>query len=147
MPNTLISGPAGAGKTEAARRMLQESTAPMVAADFQSPCLLALTLLERDPETGRYPQRLESQSSWLIPLTEAIRQTVITFSEERGIGVVATNSDGSPARRSYLLSRLGIGATERIIDPGIDVVHRRLSIAGQLSRQCRDAAGRWYERL
>ena len=146
MPNLLISGPAGAGKTQEARRMLQESTAPMVAADFQA-ILVALTLAERDPETGRYPQRLESQASWLLPMVEAIRQTVISLSQERQLDVVATNSDGDAARRAFLLSRLGTGARERVIDPGIDVVHRRLSIAGQLSRQCQDAAGRWYERL
>ena len=98
-------------------------------------------LLERDPETGRYPQRLESQSSWLLPMVEAIRQTVITLAQERQLDVVATNSDGDAARRAFLLSRLGTGAAERVIDPGIDVVHRRLSISGRLSGQCRDAAG------
>ena len=146
MPNTLISGPAGAGKSQEARRLLDAATAPMVAADFQA-LLVALTLLERDPETGRYPPRRESQASWLLPLVEAIRQTVITLAGEREIDLVVTNSDGDAERRAFLLSRLGTGATERILDPGIDVVHRRLSIAGQLSRQCRDAAGRWYERL
>ena len=66
----------------------------MVAADFQA-LLVALLLLERDPETGRYPARLDSQAAWLLPMVEAIRQTVITFAQEREIDVVATNSDGS----------------------------------------------------
>ena len=77
MPNLLLSGPAGAGKSEAARRLLAESTGPLVAADFQA-LLVALLLLERDPETGRYPERLASQAAWMLPLTEALRQTIIT---------------------------------------------------------------------
>ena len=134
------------GKTQEAQRLLRAATAPMVAADFQA-LLVALTLLERDPSTGRYPPRLESQASWLLPLTEAIRQTVITFAQERGIDVVATNSDGSPARRAYLLSRLGVGATERILNPGYDVVTQRLSNPdGTLSDQCAEARGRWFDR-
>ena len=43
----------------------------MVAADFQT-ILAALTLLERQPD-GRYPQRRESQASWLLPLTEYVQ--------------------------------------------------------------------------
>ena len=60
MPNTLISGPAGAGKTAEARRLLEASTEPMVAADFQT-ILAALTLLERGSD-GRFPPRRESQA-------------------------------------------------------------------------------------
>ena len=75
MANLLISGPAGAGKTQAARRLLEASTEPTVAADFQS-ILAALTLLERGPD-GRFPQRQESQASWLLPLTEYLRMAII----------------------------------------------------------------------
>ena len=50
---------------------------------------------------------------------------------QRGVGqrggVVTTNSDGSPARRAFLLSRLGPGSVETILDPGIDVVTQRLA--------------------
>ena len=117
----------------------------MVSADFQS-ILAALTLLERGPD-GRFPPRRESQASWLLPLTEYVRQTIIGAAQERGVEVVATNSDGSPERRALLLSRLGPGATETIIDPGIQVVTERLSVDGTLSDQCREAIQRWHGRI
>ena len=145
MQNVLLTGPAGAGKTQEARAMLRAAAGPMVAADFQS-ILVALTLLERLP-SGRYAERVESQASWLLPMTEAVRQTVITFATERDIGLVATSSDGSPARRGYLLSRLGAGARELVVDPGIDVVTARLSGPdGVLSEQCSQAIQRFYGR-
>ena len=145
MPNVLLSGPAGAGKTQEARRLLEAASGPMVAADFQT-ILAALLLLERLPN-GRYPERRESQAAWLLPLTEAVRQTVVTFAGERGIDVVLTSSDGSPARRAYLLSRLGPSSREMILDPGFDVVTSRLSNPdGTMSEQCVEARDRWYSR-
>ena len=141
----LISGPAGSGKTEEARRLLAMSTEPMVAADFQS--LLSSLLLQERLANGRYPRRLDSQASWLLPLTEYLRMAVIGAAAARGIGVITTNSDGSPERRALLLSRLGPGATERILDPGIDVVTRRLSNPdGTIDEQCVEAMGRFYNR-
>ena len=143
MANILLSGPAGAGKSQAARRLLDAAAGPMVAADFQS-LLAALTLLERLPN-GRYPERNPRDAAWLLPLTEAMRQTVITIATDREIDVVATNSDGSPERRGFLLSRLGPGATERVIDPGINVVTDRLAGPdGVLSEDCGKAIIRWY---
>ena len=138
----LLTGPAGSGKTAEARRLLEASTEPMVAADFQT-LLAALTLLERQ-EDGRYPPRRESQASWLLPLTEYLRQAIIGAAQDRGVDVVTTNSSGSPERRALLLSRLGPGAVERIIDPGLDVVTQRLSVDGVLSEQCREAIQRYY---
>ena len=144
MPNLLISGPAGAGKTEEARRLLATSSEPRVAADFQS-ILAAIMLLERNTD-GRYPQRLASQASWLLPLVEYVRQTIISAAQERDVDVITTNSDGSPERRALLLSRLGPGATERVIDPGLAVVRDRLSDdGGELTEQCQSAIGRWFK--
>ena len=145
MPNLLISGPAGAGKTEEARRLLATSSEPMVAADFQT--LLAALLLQERLPNGRYPQRLDSQASWLLPLTEYLRMATIGAAVGRGISVITTNSDGSPERRALLLSRLGPGAVERIIDPGLSVVTERLSNPdGSISEQCVEARDRWYNR-
>ena len=112
MPNVLISGPAGGGKSQTARDLLREATEPTVQADFQS-IVVALLALVRLPD-GRYPVRPD----FVLPLAEYVRQAVITGATQRGLSVVATNSDGDPARRRALLDRLGPGATERIVDLG-----------------------------
>ena len=63
--------------------------------------------------------------------------------------MIATNSDGDPDRRVFLLGQLGPGAAERIVDPGRAVVAARLSDpeTGELSDECDSALGRWYGRL
>ena len=145
MPNILLSGPAGAGKTALARELLNQFQQPGVVADFQS-IYAALLLLVRD-SNGRFPQRLETQSHALA-IAEYVRRAIITAARDSDIDVVVTNSDGSPARRNFLLSQMGPGAVERVIDPGIDVVRERLAdVDGLLSVQCGDAIGRWFGRL
>lgn len=125
--------------------MLSASAGPMVAADFQS-ILAALMLLERLPN-GRFPERQIMQQAWLIPLVEAVRQTVVSFARERGIDVLLTNSDGSPSRRAHLLERLGPMASEQIVDPGFNIITERLSDPnGRISEQCVEARDRWYSR-
>ena len=103
----LLSGPAGAAKSQLARQLLAESPGPMVAADFQS-IVVALLLLERGPD-GKYPLRPE----WVLPMAEYVRRAVVTGAVNREIDVIATNSDGDPDRRRFLLQQLGPGATER----------------------------------
>ena len=65
---------------------------------------------------------IRSVQNGFLPLAEYTRQAVITGALSRGMDVIITNSDGAPARRKYLLDRLGVGAVEEIIDPGEDVV-------------------------
>ena len=57
--------------------------------------------------------------------SEYVRRAMITGARGRDIAIVATNSDGDPERRRFLLEQLGPGARERIVDPGIDVVRNR----------------------
>ena len=142
MPNTLISGPAGANKTALARELL--NAAPLaVAADFQS-IYRALTLVVRGPD-GRFPLRDER----LLPLVEYTRRAIITGARNADIEIVLTNSDGALSRRQFLLQQLGDGAVERVVDPGEQVVRARLAdpVTGVLSDQCQSAISRWYSRL
>ena len=141
MPNILLSGPAGAGKSQVARDLLREATEPTIQADFTA-IAIALLGLERG-RGGKYPIRPD----WVLPITEYVRQSVLTGANSRGILIVATTSDGSPERRKALLSRLGPGSVERVIDPGENVVRARLSDEdGALSGECSRAIARWYSR-
>ena len=118
----------------------------MVAVGFQE-ILAMLTMLERGPD-GRYPERLASQASWLLPLTEYTRQAIITGAGLMDVEVVATSSDGAATRRETLLQRLGPGSREIVLDPGRAVVEANLAGPdGVLSDQCGQAINRWYGRL
>jgi len=146
MASILISGPAGAGKSAAARQEFAERRQRgelAVVADFQS-IYVALTLAERGDD-GRYPLRDPA----LLPTAEYIRRAIISGARQRDISVIATNSDGSPSRRQFLLNELGPGAAERVIDPGEAEVKRRLADrrTGALSSACEAAVGRWYNNL
>ena len=145
MPNTLLSGPAGAGKSQRALAMLNAGEAD-VAVDFQS--ILSAVLQLRRGEDGRYPPR-DASAERVMPLVEAMRRDAIDYAVSAELEIVATNSDGDPERRRFLLDRLGVGATEIVIDPGREIVEARLadSVTGELSVQCQSAIGRWYDRI
>ena len=143
MAGLLISGPAGAGKSAAAR-LERQGRGEAVVSDFQA-IYAALALQER-LESGRYPERAP-QDAYLLFLAEYTRRAIITGALARELFVVVTNSDGNPERRTELLGLLGASSTERIIDPGRAAVESRLSVDGVLSQQCEQAINRWYGRL
>ena len=144
MANTLISGPSGAGKSALARDLLAQVQGQGAIVDFQA-IYSALLMLRRDP-SGRYPER-DPADAHLLALSEYVRRAMITGARDMDIEIIATNSDGSPARREYLRGLLGPGAVETVLDPGRAVVVDRLSINGVLSQQCGQAVDRWYGRL
>ena len=146
MAGVLISGPAGANKSLAARQLLAEWRAAgrlAIVADFQS-IYTAVSGDVRGPD-GRYPVRDDR----LVGLTTYLRDRLFDAAEQRGISVVATNSDGRPEARRELLAKIGGDATEQVIDPGEDVVRARLGdhLTGEVSPTCDRAVNRWYRRL
>lgn len=142
MPSRLISGPAGAGKSQVARERREHNDGPAVIADFQS-IYAALAGDVRGPD-GTFPARDER----LLPTVEYVRRAVITAAVAREIDVIVTNSDGDPDRRRKLLSLLPEGSEEEIVDPGEEVVKARLASrrTGRLSQACASAVNRWYGR-
>ena len=145
MVSTLISGPAGAGKSAIARQIVADSERTSIVLDFQE--IYALILgITRNPETGRYPERLP-EDAFALGLAAQVRREAINAALENDVEVVATNSDGNPTRRAAFLALLGNGATERVVDPGIEAVTIRLSYDGRISPQCKQAIGRWYDEL
>ena len=143
MPSQLISGPAGAGKSQEAKRIRDAAAGPTVVADFQS-VVVALLQQERGPD-GKYPLRPD----WVLPLAEYVRRAIVTGARAREIDVILTNSDGDPERRRFLREILGPGDhPEIIVDPGEEVVARRLAgRSGKLSGACKSAVNRWYGRI
>ena len=116
-----------------------QATEPTIIVDFQA-IYVALTGDVRQPD-GSYPLRDPA----LLPTVEYLRRTALTAARTREISIVATNSDGDQKRRAFLLGELAPGATERVVDPGRDVVVDRLRdpISGDLDPECESAIGRW----
>ena len=135
MAGILLSGPAFGGKSRRARAILAAATVPTALVDFTA-IFNAITGTERGPD-GKFPDR--GDGGGLLPMAETLRQAAIRIAQEREVDVVATNSDGSPSRRSYLLRLLGAGA-----DPGRGVAARRAREAGPT---CEVLLDRWYGRL
>ena len=75
MAGVLLSGPAGAGKTQRAKAMIDNAATPTVAADFQA-LYASLLQIERLPN-GRYPERLESQA-YALAMAEYLRRVIMT---------------------------------------------------------------------
>ena len=144
MPSILLSGPAGAGKSQEARRLLAAATVPTIMIEFQQ-IYAGLLGIERLPN-GRYPAR-RPQDAYALPLAEYGRQALVSGAIAQELEIVLTNSDGNADRRQFLLGRLGPFATERVIDPGLNVVQERLSVDGVLSDDCRSAIQRWHGRI
>ena len=146
MAGILVSGPAGAGKSQVAREIYANLMVAGVIIDFQS-IYAALLMLERNPDTRRYAERSPSEAH-ILAVVEYLRLAAITVARNNELFIVATNSDGSPVRRAELLQAIGDSAREEIIDPGPDAVKRRLyDVDGILSIQCEQAVARWYGRL
>ena len=142
MPLEVIAGPPGGGKSQAIE---QERLPGDVVIDFTA-LYVALTGVQRDPVTGRYPERIDGDPR--LPLVSALRDRAIEEAAARELDGFVTTSDSRPEsldRFARLAASTGVGAAAiRVIDPGEDVVRARLSdpVTGNLSSGCESALSR-----
>ena len=141
---TLLRGPAGAGKSQRARELLR-SNPNSVLADTSATWAL-VGGIERDPETGLYPVRLDTDPR--LDLARYVRRTIARHGLELHLDVVATTSDSAPEAVAVwrtIAEDLRSEFVTETLDPGRAVVEARLiDRDGVLSPACADAVRRWY---
>ena len=86
----LIEGPAGSGKSQVAKAKLA-SGEYQVLADLTE-IWAAIAGIERDPETGRYPVRLDSDPT--VPIAVYLRKAAVSVSLNNGLNTIV--SSGTP---------------------------------------------------
>ena len=143
---TLLRGPGGAGKSERIATLL-DSGAVQVAADFTA-LWAAISGAVRDPVTGKYPVRLDSDVT--VPLTSYTKAVVTRDALRRGLRVIATTSTGGVAeidRWRKLATEAAAVLEIETLDPGIDVIRARLTdpATGFIAPACEDLIARWYD--
>ena len=138
----LIEGPAGSGKSQVVSRMLAAGELD-VLADYTA-IWAAVRAVERDNE-GRYPVRQDSDPAVRSGLVPWVRAAVARQGLRLGLRVAVTSGSPGMATKWQQLAREEDALFAlRTIDPGIDVVKKRLAVDGDLSPECERAIGRWY---
>lgn len=141
----LLRGPAGGGKSGLAREMIGNGQA-QVQGDVTA-LWAALTAALRDPETGRYPERLDSDPALTLALQMQLDAARAALSE--GLDVVVTTSQSAPdqiEKWQEVADDAGTDLQVQTVDPGESVARARLAdeLTGRLSPACARALGRWY---
>lgn len=139
----LLQGPAGGGKSALARAMIEAGTAA-VQADTTS-LWAALSAALRDPETGKYPERLEADQA--LSLALRLQATTVRMAAAEGLDVVVTTSRPDQIERwQEVADEFDTDLQVQTVDPGESVVKARLAdaVTGRLSLPCQRAIGRWY---
>ena len=139
----LLEGPAGSGKSQVARDLL-EAGEVQALADVTA-LWAALSGAQRDLEKGRYPERADDDPA--LGLARYVQAAAVRQGLREGLDVAATTSRRDQVDRWREVAH-GEGASliVRTVDPGRDVVAARLAdpVTGVLSDACGSALGRWY---
>lgn len=138
----LVEGPAGGGKSQHAREMLEAGEA-QVLADVTS-LWAAIGGHERGPD-GRYPVRSDDDPA--LALARYVQAAVVREGLREGQDVVVTTSRRDQQDRwSEVAAAAATSLSVRTIDPGRSVVEARLADpqTGILSADCESAIARWY---
>ena len=139
----LVQGPAGSGKTDHARRLIEAGQATL-QADITA-LHVALTGIVRDARTGKYPDRDPNDPALRAAIY--LQSTIARYALRENIDVVVTTSQRNMIRRwQDLADEYAAAMTVTTIDPGIEIVTERLAdpATGTLSQQCRIAISKWF---
>ena len=135
MALSILRGPAGSGKSQ----LILEDR-PDILADTTA-LWAAIGGYTRDAN-GLYPVRQADDPA--LHAARYLRTALVAFAARQSLRGVVTTSDSSPEAVERL-REAGATAGIRTIDPGRDVVRRRLAGPdGQLSGACEAAVARWY---
>ena len=144
MPLILIEGPAGGGKSELLREMLAAGEID-VASGYHGNCGRQRAGYERDPATGKYPVRLETDPA--LHTARYLQTVTAGFALREGYKVAVTTSQRDQLEKwTAVANRYDAPLSVRTVDPGREIVTARLSdpVTGNLSDECDSAIGRWY---
>ena len=138
----LIEGPAGSGKSGVVAGMLAAGEIDILA-DFTQ-IWAALRAVEREPD-GRFPIRNDSDPSVRTGLTQYVKAAVVRQSLRLGLRTAVTSGTPRTVTKWQQIAREEDALfSVQTVDPGIDVVKKRLAVDGELSPECERAIGRWY---
>lgn len=143
---TLLRGPAGGGKSQRIRAMLDAGELD-AEADFTR-LHVAITGAERDAD-GRYPARRDDDP--LVALASYLKAVVVREGLRRGFRLAVTTSDSDEAevdRWREVATGAGAAFAVQTVDPGRAVAAARLADpeTGELAGECATALARWYHR-
>ena len=138
----LIQGPAGAGKSQVARRELRSGRAD-VLADVTG-LWAAVRGLERDMD-GNYPLREDDDVGLQLSLYLQAVTVHQGLAEDRRV-IVTSSRRGQELRWERIARSQGATFTVRTIDPGRRVSEQRLIRAGWRVQDVAKCVGRWYGR-
>ena len=139
----LVQGPAGGGKSQLARDMLQAGQVDLLADVTQ--LWAAIGGYERDPATGKYPIRRDDDPALRAALY--LQATVAHYGLREGLDVAVTSSQRNQAARwGEVAAGAGASLNVQTVDPGEEVIRARLADieTGELIAECENAIGRWY---
>ena len=138
MAVNILRGPAGAGKSQ----WFDANAEPGSLWLDLTAIWASIRGLERGPD-GRYPVRLDDGQG--LRMAAYLKSTGIAFAERENLNGWTTTSSSAPESIERLRAR-GASGVVRTIDPGEQVVRRRLTdpITGELDPECDRALLRWY---
>ena len=139
----LIEGPAGSGKSQLARDLLDAGQVELLADT--TALWAAIGGHERGPD-GKYPVRNEDDPA--LHTARYLQTVAAGFALREGYKIAVTTSQRDQVEKwTAVANRYDASLSVQTVDPGRDVVAARLAdpVTGELSDECEQAISRWYK--